>query len=92
MACVIVWFFFVFSVAVRGVYPRGECCSFFCFFGGSFFLVAVRGVFSRDERYSHFCFVFPNAPARVTNFREPAGLAVIYHPWYKIILTDMLYF
>ncbi len=43
----------------------------------SFFLVAVRGVFSRGERYSHFCFVFPNAPARVTNFREPAGLAVI---------------
>ena len=30
--CVIVWFFFVFSVAVRGVYPRGECSSLFLFF------------------------------------------------------------
>ena len=42
-------------------------------------LVAVRGVCSRGERYSHFFFFFfpPNAPARVTNFRQPAGLAVI---------------
>ena len=32
--------------------------------------------------------------SRVTNFREPAGIAVIlrgYHPWFKIIITDMLY-
>ena len=46
-------------------------------------LVAVRGVSSRGERYSgffwvfFFFFFFANASARVTNFREPAGLAVI---------------
>ena len=77
MASVIVWFLFVFSVAVRGVCLRGECCIFKFIFSLSL-LVAVRGVCSRGERYSHFCFfVFPNASARVTNFREPAGLAVI---------------
>ena len=47
---------------------------FFLFF--LLLLVAVQDVCSRGERYSHF-FVFPNAPARVTNFREPAGLCDI---------------
>ena len=43
---------------------------FFFFFFSLSLLVAVRSVCSRGERYSHFCFfVFPNASARVTNFR-----------------------
>ena len=79
-----------FLVAVRGVHPRGESF-FFSFFLFSSLLVVARGVCSRGERYSYFVFVcFSKRSARITNLREPAGLAVIlkgYHPWLKTVIN-----
>ena len=47
---------------------------FYLFFSPS---RSARCFLARRALQSFLVFCFPNAPARVTNFREPAGLAVI---------------